>query len=47
MSQGEKVTATLTCKPNAENHRDLDISIDYHFDGQHCKSHNIHEYRLR
>lgn len=29
VSQGQKVSGTLSCAPNARNNRDLDISIAY------------------
>jgi hypothetical protein len=29
----------LSCKPNAKNPRDLDISLEYHFEGKHCEAH--------
>ena len=47
MSQGETMTGTLHCSPNAKNHRDLDITIDVQFTGQHCCSTTHQEYRLR
>lgn len=33
--------------PNARNPRDLDISIDYHFEGKHGCYHRTQEYRMR
>lgn len=32
--EGEKVTGTFTAKPNAYNPRSLDISLEYHYDGE-------------
>jgi len=29
VSEGEQITGTLTCSPNARNNRDLDITIEY------------------
>ena len=29
VSEGEKITGTLKCSPNARNNRDLDITINY------------------
>lgn len=45
--QGESVTGILSCTPNAKNRRDLDISIEYRFDGQHGKCHRTQSYRMR
>lgn len=36
---GEVITGILSCKPNAKNPRDLDITLEYHFEGQHCEAH--------
>eukprot|EP00798_Chlamydomonas_sp_ICE-L_P025979 gene25979-11665_t len=35
MSMGEVLTGTLSCAPNAKNPRDLDIELDYKFEGSH------------
>ncbi len=32
--EGEKITGTLSCAPNARNNRDLDIVIDYEVQGK-------------
>lgn len=45
--EGEKITGTLSCKPNEKNPRDLDITLEYHFEGKHCEAHRTQEYRMR
>jgi hypothetical protein len=37
--EGETIRGTLSCKPNAKNPRDLDIVLEYHFEGKHCEAH--------
>lgn len=37
----------LTCSPNAKNHRDLDISLTYSFDGRSCTVKGSQFFRLR
>lgn len=37
--EGETISGVLSCKPNASNPRDLDISLEYHFEGKHCEAH--------
>jgi type I protein arginine methyltransferase len=44
---GEKITGTLSCKPNAKNPRDLDITIEYSFEGKHGEAHRVQHYRMR
>lgn len=45
--QGESITGTLTCKPNAKNPRDLDISVDYEFNGSNMQSKATQHYNMR
>jgi protein arginine N-methyltransferase 1 len=44
---GETVSGTLTCKPNVRNPRDLDITLSYTFEGQHCAAKRTQLYRMR
>jgi hypothetical protein len=44
---GEEITGKLTCAPNANNPRDLDITLEYNFEGQHCEAHRTQHYRMR
>ena len=47
IKQGETIQGTLTCAPNNNNPRDLDISIEYSFDGAIGKIENeISHYRM-
>jgi len=41
-AQGE-----LRCRPNPRNHRDLDIEIDYAFEGKVMSAHRTQPFRLR
>lgn len=43
----EVIKGNLSCKPNAKNPRDLDIIIDYTFDGSNMKSKATHNYLMR
>ena len=45
--EGEEVTGTLSCRPNAKNPRDLDISLRYDFAGSHGEAHREQQYRMR
>lgn len=47
VNEGEKMTGTLTCKPNAKNPRDLDIDVSYQFKGQHLAVSNTMNFWLR
>uniref|UniRef100_A0A7S0UR93 Methyltransferase domain-containing protein n=1 Tax=Polytomella parva TaxID=51329 RepID=A0A7S0UR93_9CHLO len=47
MCRGEVVTGELRCAPNARNHRDLDISIRYDFEGRRDSAHGVQEYKMR
>jgi protein arginine N-methyltransferase 1 len=44
---GEEIRGTLACKPNEKNPRDLDIAIEYNFEGQHCEAHRTQQFRMR
>lgn len=44
---GEMITGKISCKRNANNPRDLDITIEYNFDGESGKVDEKHDYRLR
>eukprot|EP00127_Corallochytrium_limacisporum_P001379 Clim_evm1s55 gene=Clim_evmTU1s55 len=44
--KGETVSGTLECKPNEKNHRDLDFTISYEFEGQHMSSGGTHKYYM-
>ncbi|KAG0205012.1 type I protein arginine N-methyltransferase Rmt1 [Mortierella sp. NVP41] len=43
---GETISGELTCSPNARNPRDLDIIIDYEFNGQEMSVKEKNEYRM-
>jgi protein arginine N-methyltransferase 1 len=42
VSEGEKITGTLSCAPNARNNRDLDIVIDYEVQGKERARDTVH-----
>lgn len=44
---GETISGALRMRPNARNHRDLDIEIDYEWHGQHGEAQNTQAFRLR
>lgn len=44
---GEAITGTLHVAPNAKNPRDLDISIDYAFEGARSAARRLQHYRMR
>mmetsp|Transcript_10437 Transcript_10437/g.31904 ORF Transcript_10437/g.31904 Transcript_10437/m.31904 type:complete len:369 (+) Transcript_10437:131-1237(+) len=46
MDAGEELTGYLACRPNRKNPRDLDIAIQYTFDGKDGASSNTLRYRL-
>lgn len=37
----------LRCRPNSRNHRDLDIEVEYKFDGKSGSVAKLQPYRLR
>ncbi|CAN8070440.1 unnamed protein product [Agarophyton chilense] len=45
--QGEVLEGILACRPSSKNPRDLDIAIEYKFEGQLTKAKNLLRYRLR
>lgn len=47
MEQDESLEGVLACRPNKKNHRDLDIAVEYKFDGKHTQVDRILRYRLR
>lgn len=47
VEDGEQINGVIRCRPNARNHRDLDIEIGYELDGRVCKSRTLQPYRLR
>jgi len=44
---GEVVSGELRCRPNARNRRDLDIEVDYKFDGKAMHAARTQSFRLR
>jgi protein arginine N-methyltransferase 1 len=44
---GEVVSGELRCRPNARNRRDLDIEVDYRFDGKAMRAARTQSFRLR
>jgi protein arginine N-methyltransferase 1 len=47
MKKGEEIKGHFSCKPNAKNPRDLDIVLEYHFNGEFDKIDGQQEYFLR
>jgi protein arginine N-methyltransferase 1 len=47
VNAGESITGHISVAPNPGNHRDLDITIKYDFDGTVHSLHETQEYRLR
>eukprot|EP01097_Dermamoeba_algensis_P005784 TRINITY_DN3648_c0_g1_i1.p1 TRINITY_DN3648_c0_g1~~TRINITY_DN3648_c0_g1_i1.p1 ORF type:complete len:209 (-),score=35.90 TRINITY_DN3648_c0_g1_i1:189-815(-) len=47
LQQGDKLTGTLSCKPNAKNPRDLDIEISYSCKGSYSNVTGTQNYWLR
>lgn len=45
--EGECVDGEITCRPNARNPRDLDISIQVHLEGERSQINDLLDYRLR
>ncbi|KAJ1959057.1 Nuclear SAM-dependent mono-and asymmetric methyltransferase [Dipsacomyces acuminosporus] len=44
--KGDVIKGSLSCAPNAENPRDLDITIDYELDGKEAKAKEHVKYRM-
>lgn len=47
MKKGEEIRGEFTCKPNAKNPRDLDLTISYKFKGQYDTVEATQQYYLR
>ncbi|CAE7896572.1 PRMT1 [Symbiodinium sp. KB8] len=47
VNPGEKLTGTLSCKPNDKNPRDLDIDVEYKFEGEFGSVQRKQPYKLR
>lgn len=45
--QGETISGNIACKPNAKNPRDLDITVDYEFNGANMQSKDTCLYNMR
>ncbi|XP_057811054.1 probable protein arginine N-methyltransferase 1 isoform X1 [Salvia miltiorrhiza] len=45
--KGETLTGTMTVAPNKKNPRDVDITIKYSLNGQHCQATRTQHYRMR
>lgn len=46
INTGEKIIGHLSCAPNKRNHRDLDITIDYTFNGSLCQMSEKLDYQM-
>jgi len=47
INDGEEISGTLECKPNAKNPRDLDIVIHYSINGSRCQQSSSQQFFLR
>ncbi len=47
MKKGEEVKGEFTCKPNAKNPRDLDITIGFQFKGEYQTVEAVQQFYLR
>ena len=47
IGEGEKITGSIKCNPNAKNPRDLDILLDYKCIGAQCEADRSQMFRLR
>jgi type I protein arginine methyltransferase len=47
LKKGESVRGVFTCRPNAQNPRDLDIEIEYEVKGLVCQAKRKQHYRMR
>lgn len=47
IDEGNSVRGTLSAKPNQVNHRDIDISLFYKFEGAHNNANRKQIYFLR
>ena len=46
VKEGETIHGQLSCKPNDQNPRDLDITIQYRFQGEVCESQDTLQYHM-
>jgi len=47
LNEGEVVKGRIHVRPNANNHRDIDIQLEVSFEGALCSAHTKTEYKLR
>jgi len=47
VKQNETIKGNIACKPNAKNPRDLDIVVDYEFNGSIMQSKGTRQYNMR
>lgn len=47
ITEGEEVTGTLSVAPNEKNNRDLDIRLEYSFQGKRGTARGSNDYRMR
>lgn len=45
--KGETLTGTMTVAPNKKNPRDVDITVKYSLNGQHCQATRTQSYKMR
>jgi hypothetical protein len=45
--EGEALTGSLSVSPNANNPRDLDVVMQYSFNGKRCRVNRTQHYRMR
>jgi len=45
--EGDEISGWLSCTPNTNNPRDMDIGIYIDFEGKHNVVHKLHSYMLR
>jgi len=43
----EHPQGTFKCRPNPRNHRDLDLEVDYKFEGKLMSASRVQPFRLR
>ena len=44
--RGEEIKGKISCAPNGKNPRDLDITMDYEFKGEHTKAKNSIQFKM-
>jgi len=47
LKKGEEIRGEFSLKANEKNHRDLDITIEFSFNGEYQTVNGKHEYFLR